>query len=60
MQPSKKRIFSDHEYEAAGALLKEDLGACSLVLGIKEVPPEKLIAGKTFMYFPHVIKVQLI
>jgi alpha-aminoadipic semialdehyde synthase len=57
VQPSKKRIFSDHEYEAAGATLQEDLSPCSLILGIKEVPPEKLIADKTFMYFPHVIKV---
>jgi hypothetical protein len=57
VQPSKKRIFSDPEYEEAGAILDEDLSKCSLILGIKEVPIEKLIPGKTFVYFSHTIKV---
>lgn len=57
IQPSKKRIFSDSEYEEAGAILEEDLSKCSLILGIKEVPVEKLIPDKTFVYFSHTIKV---
>lgn len=52
-----KRVFSDHEYEQAGAILDEDLSKCTLILGIKEIPVEKLIPDKTFMYFSHTIKV---
>ena len=58
VQPSMKRIFSDHEYEQAGAVINEDLSKCSLILGIKEIPVEKLIPDKTFMYFSHTIKVK--
>jgi hypothetical protein len=57
VQPSMKRIFSDHEYEQAGAVLDEDLTKCTLILGIKEIPVEKLIPDKTFLYFSHTIKV---
>lgn len=59
IQPSKKRIFSDSEYEEAGAILDEDITKCSLILGIKEVPVDKLIPEKTFVYFSHTIKVKL-
>lgn len=59
IQPSKKRIFSDPEYEEAGAILDEDITKCPLILGIKEVPILKLIPEKTFVYFSHTIKVSL-
>ena len=59
VQPSQKRVFSDYEYEKAGAILSEDLSQCSLILGIKEVPLEKLMPGKTMMYFSHTIKVKI-
>ncbi len=63
VQASRKRIFSDFEYEQAGAKIVyklEELEPCHLILGIKEIPVEKLIANKTFMYFSHTIKVTLI
>lgn len=58
VQPSDQRVFADNEYEAAGAELAEDLGPCRVVLGVKEIPAEKLEAGKTYLYFSHTIKGQ--
>jgi alanine dehydrogenase len=53
VQPSGSRCFSDREYEAAGALVKEDLSQCDILLGIKEVPVDQLIPGKTYLFFSH-------
>jgi hypothetical protein len=36
----------------------DNLDECSLVLGIKEVPLEKILEGKTFMFFSHIHKGQ--
>jgi alanine dehydrogenase len=58
VQPSPTRCFDDREYERAGAVLQQDLSHCDLLLGIKEVPVEMLIAGKTYMFFSHTKKMQ--
>lgn len=58
VQPSEKRCFPDAEYERAGAVIKEDLGECNLLLGIKEVPVDMLIEGKRYMFFSHTRKKQ--
>ena len=52
------RCFSDKEYLAAGARLQEDLGECQIILGVKEVPVEVLLPGKTYLFFSHTIKMQ--
>lgn len=58
VQSSDNRCFSDREYLSAGAELREDLGDCDILLGIKEVPVEQLIPGKTYMFFSHTKKEQ--
>jgi alanine dehydrogenase len=58
VQPSDKRCFEDSEYERSGAKLQEDLSNCDLLLGIKEVPVDLLVAGKTYMFFSHTKKMQ--
>lgn len=58
VQPSSHRCFSDREYEAAGIELKEDLGECDVLLGIKEVPVDMLIPSKTYLFFSHTRKKQ--
>jgi len=58
VQPSDKRCFEDSEYERSGAVLHEDLSNCDLLLGIKEVPADMLIAEKTYMFFSHTKKMQ--
>lgn len=57
-QPSSIRCFSDSEYAEAGIELKEDLSECDLLLGIKEVPVDQLLEGKTYMFFSHTKKAQ--
>ncbi|MEY4135603.1 MAG: hypothetical protein RL386_1953 [Bacteroidota bacterium] len=52
------RCFSDKEYLAAGARLQEDLGECQIILGVKEVPVDVLLPGKTYLFFSHTIKMQ--
>jgi saccharopine dehydrogenase (NAD+, L-lysine-forming) len=58
VQPSDKRCFEDSEYERSGTVLQEDLSNCDLLLGIKEVPVDMLIARKTYMFFSHTKKMQ--
>lgn len=58
VQPSPIRRFQDSEYSAAGILLQEDLADCDLLIGVKEVPIENLIAGKSYLFFSHTIKKQ--
>ncbi|MGN6214758.1 NAD(P)-dependent oxidoreductase [Parafilimonas sp.] len=58
VQPSSTRCFSDNEYERSGAVLQEDLSNCDLLLGIKEVPVNMLLANKTYMFFSHTKKMQ--
>lgn len=58
VQPSKTRCFPDRDYEKLGIPLREDIGDRDLLLGIKEVPIDRLIAGKTYCNFAHVAKEQ--
>ncbi|MGI8951755.1 MAG: NAD(P)-dependent oxidoreductase [Chitinophagaceae bacterium] len=58
-QPSPSRCFSDFEYNNAGVKLQDNLTECDLLLGIKEVPINELIEGKTYMFFSHTKKKQL-
>ena len=58
VQPSEHRCFSDQEYEEQGAIITEDLSACKLVLGVKEIEPDLLIPLKSYMFFSHTSKIQ--
>lgn len=58
VQPCTNRCFSDKEYLTAGIELREDLQACDLLLGIKEVPADCLLKEKRYMFFSHTKKEQ--
>jgi alanine dehydrogenase len=58
VQSSGSRCFSDREYQMAGAEVKEDLSDCDILFGIKEVPVEQLLPGKTYLFFSHTKKKQ--
>ncbi|MCP4155300.1 MAG: hypothetical protein GY757_46670 [bacterium] len=58
IQPSKIRIFSDEEYEKAGATVSEDMSAAQVILAVKEIPTDLFEEGKTYMFFSHTIKGQ--
>lgn len=57
-EASPNRCFSDHEYEVAGVEVKADICDCDFLLGIKEVPVNKLIPNKTYCFFSHTKKKQ--
>ena len=58
VQPSPHRCFPDADYRALGVPLQEDLGDRELLLGIKEVPIDRLLPQKTYCNFAHVAKFQ--
>ena len=57
-QSSPARCFTDKEYTSAGVEIKDDLSDCDILLGIKEVPIDQLIPGKTYLFFSHTKKKQ--
>lgn len=58
VQPSPGRCFRDSAYEAAGVRVQEDLSDRDVLIGVKEVPVEQLVAGKTYFFFSHTHKRQ--
>lgn len=58
VEPSSVRCFKDEEFTKHGIHLQEDLSDCDILLGVKEVPIDKLIPGKTYLFFSHTIKKQ--
>ena len=58
VQHSDKRCYGDKEYLQAGVEVKEDISECNVLLGIKEVPVEMLLPGKTYLFFSHTKKLQ--
>lgn len=58
VQPSTNRCFTDDEYRNEDIEVNENISDCTLLIGIKEVPKEKLIAGKKYLFFSHTIKKQ--
>lgn len=58
VQKSPKRIFSEEEYQKAGAEISDSLEKCSVILGVKEMPLDFFEQGKTYVFFSHVIKGQ--
>jgi len=58
VQTSPTRAFSDEQYRAAGAAIVDELSACDIILGVKEIPPDRFEPNKTYVFFSHVIKKQ--
>ena len=58
VQPSLTRAFSDHEYRDLGIEVSDDMATCDVLLGVKEVPVEWLLPGKTYFFFSHTVKKQ--
>ena len=58
VQSSDIRCFSDEDYLKHGIPVVNSLESCDMLFGIKEVPKDKLIANKTYLFFSHTIKKQ--
>ena len=57
-QSSPDRCFTDKEYQSAGVEVRENVSDCDILLGIKEVPGDQLLPGKTYLFFSHTKKKQ--
>jgi saccharopine dehydrogenase (NAD+, L-lysine forming) len=57
VEPSEKRIFSDEEFEKAGAGIST-LDDSDIIIGVKEMPENIFKPDKTYIFFSHVIKGQ--
>jgi len=58
VQKSEIRCFSDKEYTDKGFNVVDDVSNCDILIGVKEVPIEKLIPNKKYFFFSHTIKKQ--
>ncbi|MBN2460683.1 MAG: hypothetical protein JXB60_03665 [Candidatus Cloacimonetes bacterium] len=58
VQPSPIRIYTDSEYEKAGAEIRMNLSQSDLIIGVKEVPVNEVEPGIPHMFFSHTIKGQ--
>ncbi|MFS4467130.1 NAD(P)-dependent oxidoreductase [Maribacter sp. 2210JD10-5] len=58
VEPSPIRTFSDKDYQNAGIKVADEMEACDVLLGVKEVPIEALIPNKKYFFFSHTIKKQ--
>ena len=59
-QSSPDRCYADREYQAAGVEVRDDIGDCGILLGIKEVPADNLLPEKTYLFFSHTRKQQAV
>lgn len=57
-QHSPVRAFKDEEYEQEGIAVRAVVSDCDILMGVKEVPVEELVEGKTYLFFSHTIKKQ--
>ncbi len=58
VQESSIRAFTDEEYREKGIEVVSDVSDCDILMGIKEVPVQNLIAKKTYLFFSHTTKKQ--
>jgi alpha-aminoadipic semialdehyde synthase len=58
VESSPQRAITDAEFRAAGIEVSTSLADCPIVVGIKEIPPERFEHNKVYLFFAHVIKGQ--
>lgn len=57
-EKSQIRCFSDDEYQSHDITVTDNVNDCDILMGIKEVPVDSLIANKTYLFFSHTLKKQ--
>jgi len=58
VETSPDRCYTDNEYREQNIPVVTDLSQCDVLLGVKEVPVDHLIPGKTYFFFSHTKKLQ--
>ena len=53
-----EHTFFSQAYLNSGAIIQEDISDASVIFGVKQVPIDALIPGKTYCFFSHTIKAQ--
>ncbi len=54
-----ERCYKNSEYEQKKIDIVDSLSDCDVIFGIKEIPTDSLMAGKTYFFFSHTIKKQV-
>ncbi|MGD8969988.1 MAG: hypothetical protein PVG01_01165, partial [Desulfobacterales bacterium] len=57
-EKSEKRVFGEDRYRAVGAVSCEGMADGDVILGVKEIPVEKILDNKTYVFFSHTVKGQ--
>ncbi len=58
IESSPIRVFTDDVYKQHGMTVTENITDAEVMIGVKEVPIESLIAGKKYFFFSHTVKKQ--
>lgn len=58
VQSSPNRCFRDEEYTRLGVPIVPKVNDCEVLMGVKEVPIDQLVADKSYFFFSHTIKEQ--
>lgn len=58
VEKSGKRVFPEDQYTAAGAGSCVGMADGDVILGVKEIPVEKILDNKTYVFFSHTVKGQ--
>ena len=58
VENSDKRFFGEALYKAAGAQICRGMDDGDVILGVKEIPVDKILDNKTYLFFSHTIKGQ--
>lgn len=58
IESSDVRCYSDKEYSELGFNIVNDISSADVLIGVKEVPNDKLIPNKKYFFFSHTIKKQ--
>ncbi|MGA9639235.1 NAD(P)-dependent oxidoreductase [Flavobacterium sp.] len=58
VEQSDIRVFKDQEYQDVGIEVVANVNDCDVLISVKEIPVEQLIADKAYFFFSHTIKKQ--
>ncbi|MGD8368595.1 MAG: bifunctional lysine ketoglutarate reductase /saccharopine dehydrogenase family protein [Desulfobacterales bacterium] len=58
VEKSEKRIFTEDLYTAAGAGTSAGMAHGDVIFGVKEIPVDKILDHKTYVFFSHTVKGQ--
>ena len=58
VESSPNRCFSDSAYQDEGIQILDDVSHADIMIGVKEVPIERLVPNKSYFFFSHTLKAQ--